>query len=308
MKWKKMGQIYCPSGRYGWDKHSAITPTPLLLDEETIRVYVGFRDREGISRIGYVDVKADNPSKVLDVSNKPVLDIGLPGAFDDNGVILGDVIEYKGQVRMYYVGFQLVKKVKFLAFSGLATSKDGGYTFKRVSSAPILDRADEGIYIRAIHSVMFENDVWRGWYAAGSRWEYIGGKPYPSYEIRYIESPDGVNFHEKKGTLVIPSNEKEYRIGRPRVYKFNGKYYMFYTKGVKKRNNFDYLPGYAESADGIHWIRKDSRIGIAPSKTGWDSKMVCYPSLIQYEDRIYMFYNGNDMGKTGFGYAILEEW
>jgi len=307
MKWKKMGLIYCPSGKYGWDKHSAITPTPILLDEEIIRVYVGFRDDEGVSRIGYVDVKADNPSKVLAVSKEPVLDVGLPGAFDDNGVILGDVIEYKGQIRMYYVGFQLVKKAKFLAFTGLAISKDGGCTFKRVSNVPILDRADEGIYFRAIHSVMFKNDVWRVWYATGSRWEIIGDRPYPSYEIKYVESPDGMNF-PKEGILVIPSNEKEYRIGRPRVYKFNRKYYMFYTKGVKNQGYFGYLPGYAESIDGIHWTRKDSEIGITPSKTGWDSEMVCYPSLIQYEDKIYMFYNGNGMGKTGFGYAVLERW
>lgn len=83
---------------------------------------------------------------------------------------------------------------------------------------------------------------------------------------------------------------------------------MFYTKGVKRGNHFDYLPGFAESFDGIHWVRKDHEIGITPSPRGWDSEMLCYPSLIQYEDKIYMFYNGNGMGKSGFGYAILESW
>jgi predicted GH43/DUF377 family glycosyl hydrolase len=307
MRWQKKGLIYCPSGRYGWDKHSAITPTPFLLNDETIRIYVGFRDDEGISRIGYIDVKSSDPSKVVGVSRKPVLDIGIPGTFDDNGVILGDVIKYKKKIRMYYVGFQLVKKTKFLAFSGLAISNDGGYTFKRVSNAPILDRADEGLYIRAIHSVRFEDGIWRIWYTAGSKWEYINGKPYPSYDIRYIESQDGINLNNREGTIVIPNNEKEFRIGRPRVYRFNGKYYMFYTKGIKRKNGFDYLPGYAESTDGIHWIRKDSEIGIIPSKKGWDSKMICYPSLIRVGNVTYMFYNGNNMGKTGVGYAVLEK-
>jgi hypothetical protein len=80
---------------------------------------------------------------------------------------------------------------------------------------------------------------------------------------------------------------------------------MFYTKGTKKG---DYLAGYAESVDGKKWVRKDDEIGIGLSKDGWDSKMLCYPSLLQHKDKVYMFYNGNDMGKTGFGYAILEKW
>ena len=36
--------------------------------------------------------------------------------------------------------------------------------------------------------------------------------------------------------------------------------------------------------------------------------MLCYPALVNYGDRVYMFYNGNDYGKTGFGYAELVEW
>lgn len=308
MKWKKMGLIYKPNGEREWMQHSAMTPTPFLLDDETIRVYVGFRDSKGVSRIGYVDIKANNPSKILDVSYEPVLDIGFPGAFDDNGIILGDVIKYKNEIRMYYVGFQLVQKVKFLAFSGLAISKDGGYTFKRLSNAPILDRTDGELYIRAIHSVIIENGKFRVWYSAGNGWEYINGKPYPKYDIRYLESKDGITFKRGSGKVLIPNNNLEYRIGRPRVYRFNGKYYMFYTKGVKQGNYFGYLPGFAESEDGIHWVRRDNEIGIVPSTYGWDSEMLCYPALLTYRDKIYMFYNGNNMGKTGFGYAILESW
>jgi hypothetical protein len=34
---------------------------------------------------------------------------------------------------------------------------------------------------------------------------------------------------------------------------------------------------------------------------------LCYPSLLAYKDRTYMFYNGNDMGRDGFGYAVGAE-
>lgn len=303
MKWKKMGRIYCPSGKYGWDKHSAMTPTPIMIDENTIRIYAGFRDEHGISRIGFVEVDAENPSKIKKISEKPVLDIGRPGAFDDNGVILGDIVEHNGKLYMYYVGFQLVQKAKFLAFTGLAISDDGGITFERYSDAPILDRCNNEIYIRAIHSVMIEGNIWRVWYAAGNDWVWINGTPYPKYNIRYLESLDGINFNQRS-ILCIDTEGREYRIGRPRVYKWKNKYVMFYTRGTL---DGDYIAGYAESKDGINWTRKDSELGITLSKKGWDSRSLCYPSILKYKDRVYMFYNGNDMGKTGFGYAILEE-
>ena len=94
----------------------------------------------------------------------------------------------------------------------------------------------------------------------------------------------------------------QYRIGRPRVDKVEGMYRMFYTKGDIQGN---YLPGYAESEDGVNWVRKDSNSGILLANSGWDSRTLCYPALITYKEKTYMFYNGNDMGKDGFGYAVL---
>jgi predicted GH43/DUF377 family glycosyl hydrolase len=304
MKWEKKGLIYCPDGSMSWARNSALTPTPVLVNESTIRVYAGLRDDKGVSRIGYVDVRADDPSRIKAISPVPVLDVGIPGTFDDNGVILGDIVFHDNIMYMYYVGFQLVEKVKFLAFTGLATSTDGGSSFRRYSNAPVLDRSNTELYFRAVHSAMIEDGVWKVWCGVGSDWVYINGIPYPKYDVRYYESPDGINFSEK-GIVCIENTENEYRIGRPRVINRDGNYKMFYTKGTLGR---EYLPGYADSKDGVHWVRKDTDIGIKPSGDGWDSTQLCYPAIISFEDRIYMFYNGNDYGKTGFGYAELIEW
>jgi len=303
MKWAKKGLIYGPDGTYPWAKHSALTPTPILINSNTMRVYAGFRDEHGVSRIGFVDVDAENPSTIKSISKIPILDVGLPGTFDDNGVILGDIIEHNHRLYMYYVGFQLVEKVKFLAFTGLAISSDGGTTFERYSKAPVLDRSDNEVYIRAIHSVVIEDGIWRVWYASGNDWKWINGTPYPKYNIRYIESSDGMSFNQES-ILCVDVEKNEYRIGRPRVYKRENKYVMLYTKGTVDGH---YVAGYAESFDGKRWIRKDDEIGITLSESGWDSESLCYPSLIEYGNQIYMFYNGNNMGENGFGYAVLEE-
>ena len=301
MAWQKLGRVYGPDGSLNWAQHSALTPTPWLLDSETIRVFVGFRDQSGISRIGWVDVDSKDPLEVKQVSQTPVLDIGRPGAFDDNGVILGDIIAINDEIYMYYVGFQKAEKVKFLAFSGIAKSKDGGNTFSRISDAPVLDRCHDGLYIRAIHSIRREEDKYRIWYAIGNDWQVIKDGVYPRYHIQTMTSDNGIDFYGV-GDECLTVTGNEYRIGRPRVYRTDNKYVMYFTAGSISGS---YLPGYAESSDGVIWKRDDSKLGITLSTQGWDSRHLCYPALIKSSGKTYMFYNGNNMGFDGFGCATL---
>ena len=303
MTWEKKGLIYSPPFDGSWRDNSALTPTAFLLNADTIRNYVSFRDLNGTGRIGYVDVDANNPTKVLTVSEQPVLDIGLDGMFDDNGIILGDVIRVDEKIHMYYVGFQIVKNVKFLAYSGLAISSDNGETFERYANTPILDRADEGLYIRAIHSVIYENEQFKIWYATGNGWQDINGVFFPQYDINYMESSDGLAF-ASEGVKCISNDHGnlEYRIGRPRVYRRDSSYIMNFTYGTLDGR---YMAGQAKSQDGINWIRNDTELGVELSEQGWDSIHLAYPSIIDAKGKTYMFYNGNNMGKDGFGYAEL---
>jgi predicted GH43/DUF377 family glycosyl hydrolase len=301
MIWKKKGLVYCPPNDGTWRDNSSLTPTAFLFNDDVIRVYASFRDKKGIGRIGFVDVSANNPSEILKISAKPVLNVGQDGMFDDNGVILGDVIRVNEKVYMYYVGFQLVSKVKFLAYSGLAISSDNGNSFKRYSKTPILDRNNEALYIRAIHSVLFENNKFMIWYAVGNGWETIGGTKFPQYDINYTESKDGVTFSSKGlKCILVNRNNLEYRIGRPRVYKVHNLYIMTFTYGTTDGR---YKAGQASSQDGINWSRNDENLGIELSTAGWDSRHLSYPSILKIHSKVYMFYNGNDMGFHGFGYA-----
>lgn len=300
ISWEKLGIIFQANKQnIPWMINSALTPTPIALDQETIRVYAGFRDTKGISRIGYVDVRANNPCQVIKVSSEPVIELGRDGCFDDNGMILGDVIRRPEGIYMFYVGFQLVAKAKFLALSGLAISTDNGDSFRRLSEAPVLGRGPGQTTIGAIHSVRFENEQWRIWYASGNGWEYINDKPYPQYHIRYTETANLLAI-PRSGSLCVDVKGEEYRIGRPRVYFISNRYVMYYTKGTVQG---EYFPGIAYSEDGIHWERQDHDLGISLSSSGWDSETLCYPALINANNRVLMFYNGNNMGADGFGCA-----
>ena len=305
MKFRKCGLIYCPNGEHEWEVHSFMTPTPVLIDNDTIRIWGGVRDKNGISRIKYIDVSAKKQKKILYVSDRLSLDIGNEGCFDDNGMILGDVVPVNDNFYMYYVGFQHVQKVKVFAFSGLAISSDQGKSFERIQETPILDRCNNARYGRCIHNVVYEDGIFKIYYTAINDWEIINGVPYPRYNIWCAESKDGIHLTESEPRLCIDVQGTEYRIGRPRVFHTDCGIGMYYTRDLITK---EYLVGFARSKDGITWQRKDHEAELRKSGQGWDSEMACYAAPVTAGDKTYIFYSGNGMGKSGLGYAeTIEE-
>lgn len=305
MKWQKKGLIYCPDGKHSWMNKYAFPPTPYFVEDDIIRIYVSFCDENTVGRVGFVDLDAENPSRVLDVSREPVLDIGAPGAFDENGVVPTSIVEVDDSLYLYYVGFQLGYKVRYFQFEGLAISRDGGDSFQRYSKVPIIDRSDKELLNRTSAFVMIEEGVFKMWYVGGSEWFDVGDKTLPVYDIRYLESNDGKEWGDVGKVCVALGNGDEHALGKPFILKDSGIYKMLYSSRTVSKG---YRLGYAESDDGLVWERKDEEVGIDVSENGWDSKMICYASEVKYKDRLYMFYNGNNCGETGFGYAVLEEW
>lgn len=303
--WIKKGLIYNVDERVKWGTNTIMTPNPILIDDETVRVYCGIRDDQGRSRIGYIDLSASNPSKILRFSERPVLDLGAPGMFDDNGVILGDVLKVGDLFYMYYVGFQIPANAKFLACSGLAVSRDGGESFQRMKQTPIADRVPNAPFGRCIHTVLHHEGKFKIWYSVIYGWEHIDGKPYPQYDIRYVESADGIHIQDDGGIHCLGVGPGEYRIGRPRVVvKRPGRYEMRYTFDTLQK---EYISGLAYSEDGVHWIRRDEDSGLLKSPSGWDSEMACYPVELETKYGTYLFYAGNGMGAGGFGYCVLNK-
>jgi predicted GH43/DUF377 family glycosyl hydrolase len=298
-----MGLIYAPDGSQVWARSHAMLPTPLDLGDGRLRIYVAFVDENTVGRIGYVDVDASDPSRVLEVSDAPVLDIGEPGAFDDNGVNPSSIVRVGDEIWLYYIGYQLGVHIRYLLFSGLAVSYDGGTTFKRHSRAPILDRSNSELLLRSAPHVTSGGPPWRMCYVAGDRHVSAGGTTRPNYNVRCIESLDGIHWPAEGEVAVDLESDDEYGLGRPVIVEWDDMGRMFYSVRSHSRG---YHLGYAESADGRTWVRRDEQVGIEVSQTGWDSEMLIWASVCPTEHGIYLFYNGNGYGETGFGYAILE--
>lgn len=305
MKWRKLGVVWKPDGSKWWARTHASCPTPVWLGGERLRVYVQCRDEKNVGRVGFVDLDPTEPLRVIGCAETPVLDIGAPGAFDDNGVFQCSFAPADdGRLFMYYVGFELCHHVRYRLLSGLAVSVDGGWSFERVKSTPVLERSDSERLFRGGPFVVSDNGRYRMWYVAGSRWIEIEGKSMPVYDLRYLESEDGVHWPDEGRVVLDISERDEHGFGRPYVIRDGGRYRLFYS--IRKSSLRQYRMGYAESNDGIQWIRKDDQVGLDVSPEGWDSEAVEYAAIVKVGERTLMFYNGNDFGATGFGAAELE--
>lgn len=254
-----------------------------------------------------MDVNPSNPSEIIGISEEPVLDIGRKGCFDDNGAVPISILRENGKIYLYYVGFQLGIRVPYYMFGGLAISTDNGSTFKRVSESPILDRIGDEVYARCGINVIKDQDKYKMWYIGSNKqgWVESGGKIRPLYIMKYAESKDGIHWGDNPVQCMDYKNADEHGFGRPYVWKEKENYKMMYSIRTYSRG---YYIGYAESKDGVHWVRKDELAGIGLSEQGWDSANLSYPYIFNYQDKTYLFYNGNGCGKTGFGYAELKSW
>lgn len=304
MRWSKQGLVYCPDGKSWWAKTHAAMPTPLLMKNGTIRVFFASRDENNVSRVGYVDVDQDNPGEILGFCEEPVLDIGTPGAFDDSGVLPTIAIDLGSEVRLYYFAFQLGVKVRYLIFTGLAVSSDGGISFQRYSNVPIMDRTDEDLFVRTGTSIVIDDGLWKMWYVGGNEWVKAGEKSVPKYRIKYTESPDGIKWTDEGRLCIDLKDEDEFGLGRPFVIHKGTHYEMYFSYRARTS---PYRIGFAVSEDGLSWERRDDEAEIRPSERGWDEREVCFASVINSRGRTYMFYNGYNFGESGFGYAVLQD-
>lgn len=304
MYWEKLGKVYQPDGQLWWAKSHAMVPLPVLINSEILRVYVSCCDKNGISRVGFVDLNPENPKTIINVAGTPLIDIGENGCFDDNGVVGSSIVlNSNGSKFLYYVGFELCKKIKYRLFTGLAISMQDTDKFTKYMKTPVLDRSDKELFFRCGTYTINDDGVFKMWYVAGSQWEDIAGSAKPVYVIKYLESKDGIKW-ASEGVTCIETKDDEHGFGRPEVIKENGIYKMTYS--IRKRFISSYRLGYAESKDGLVWDRKDDEIGIDVSESGWDSEMICFASTIKINANHYMFYNGNNYGETGFGLAVLK--
>jgi hypothetical protein len=300
-RWVKLGRILAPDPRREWMAAYTGPSFALPRTNDVIDVYVTGRDVRNRSRIGILTLNLEAPGRPLALSDQPVFDIGVLGAFDENGVSYPWIVPNRNELYMYYVGWMPTVLTPFQNHVGLATKPDNSGAWSRYSRAPILERTnDEFLSIGSV-AVLQEHGRWRMWYTCFRRWGQGGDEPRHVYVIKYAESTDGVVWHRPNRVCIDVQSPDEYAIGRPSVLVDSGTYHMWYSyRGP------EYRIGYAWSTDGLTWIRRDDLAGIQASPDGWDSEAICYSHVFRARDRLYMLYCGNRYGRDGLGLARRE--
>lgn len=313
-KWKKLGRVFNPEDCTGvkWINEFAQSPSVLVLTD-VIRVYFSSRpipDSQGqyVSYTGFLDLDRNNLFSIKQVSAEPILPLGDLGAFDEFGIYPASVIKTQDDIRVYYAGWTRCESVPFNAAIGVASSQDGK-NFNKLGKGPVLSYSHDEPFVLGSPRVRKFNNTWYLWYVSGREWVSCENRPEPVYKIRMATSKDGINWN-KHGQDLIPDHlEKNECQACPDVIYKNGIYHMFYSYRYHqsfKSHGRGYRIGYAYSKDLFNWTRCDGKAGIGKSDNGWDSESASYPHLFELDDQIYMLYQGNHIGKTGFGIAKLE--
>lgn len=309
MKWIKKGLIF-KAGDIQSDfiKSHAQIPTILVL-EDRLRVYFATRPKPGLSMTTYMDLDIKDPKKILYIHEKPILELGQDGMFDEHGIMPNFIYQDFDKHYLHYVGWSRRETIPYSNWMGLAVSDDQGKTFKKMFDGPFLDRTKDEVYSSTGTWLIKNKNTYYMWYARGTSWKKIEGNYENQYNIVSAISKDGITWEHINKEIFERKDPLEAST-RPTILFKHNKWHMWFC--YRSLKNFrdgtgSYRIGYAWSEDLEHWHREDEKAGITISDDGWDNKMVAYPYVIETSYGAYMFYNGNGFGQSGFGYAVLEE-
>ncbi len=315
--WSKQGKLFDPTlHKTPWMQHYAQNPNVLEL-EDRLRIFFTTRPERGadgscVSVTAYADFTKEAPFELISVCKEPVLELGNAGDFDEFGIMPGSLIQMPDpkEVWLYYVGWTRLTTVPYKWSIGLAKSMDGGTTFSRYATGPVLGPSPKDPYLQACPRVIRKpDDTYFMWYNTGTGWNYENGHHESVYITQTALSSNGIDW-QLTGDTPIPSVvDKECQTSASYVNHGDGHHlYFSYRYGLDfRRREKGYRIGYAYSNDFENWSRDDAHVGISISEEGWDSEMICYPHVVTINGEVYMFYCGNNFGQEGFGYAKLTK-
>lgn len=303
MPWNDLGLIFRVDRLSEWAHSHAYVPTALDLGDH-IRVYAAFWDANKHGRLGYIDVDGDDPTKVLAFSADPILSDAEPERFDSDGVTPLSIVRDGSALRLYYAGWRRLRdqEARYTLFTGLAVSRNGE-RFERYQVDPVLGPTKANSFVRTGGFFMRDAGRWRCWFADFVENVRINDAATPSYCLATLDSHDGIHWPDQAQEVfpVIPGHVFGY--GRGAVWKSKGRY-----KGLF---SVRYLDGgyrsinYSESPDGYRWAPLSDRgLAFTPRDSCDEQSELAFPTLVLRDDRMFMFYNGDNFGRDGLRAAV----
>lgn len=238
----------------------------------------GFRggtthDQIGLYKQNAADFKPFGPWD--EYKANPVIKNGGPGSFDEKYIL--DGVPIIGKDNVFYIYYKAAT-MDFKYSTGLAYSLDG-YNFTKMDKPKIGGAGDA---------------------------MYYGGKYY-AFSGEKVYVADDPEFRQNRQTYTGilpgggPSNFDNKILWGTMVFRLKDvdKWFMTYQASA---THVDFPDRFhvAMSDDLLHWTKVDNKqpFFTRGSRGEWDQGGIWYPEVIEYQDKLYLYYEG--WGKEGY--------
>jgi len=203
--------------------------------------------------------------------NNPVLSPSS-NDWDSSNLSSASVIKDQGNYKMWYQANGTHWQI------GLATSNDG-INWTKYENNPVIVPANESGFQEAevLEPAVLKTDIYRMWFKSNNQGD-------TQSRLRLATSTDGLNWQKNPQPILIGEKSWENKgVANPTVIYKDGKYLMWY---MAWGYSLPWKIGYAESTDGINWIKYANNPLSLPNLGH-----VGAPHVIYENNKFYMVYH-----------------
>ncbi len=275
----------------------------LLLLGDTYYLY--FRGQQGgHDRIGVGTIEKKRFDGISwNIRSTPVIDVGVPGDWDEDHVLDPATVEVGGRVFLYYSA--VCPRVHRSIC--LATSTDGVNFQKHPGNPVVMGGGPEIVWRDGVFYLFYWKDV-------------LGST---GFQLHLAVSDNGFDFKEFQSEPILPigpaGSWDSYTVETPRITEWDGVYHMFYC-GSDRFSDYPAHAGYATSTDLIHWQKHPHPVFSRGEKGTWDEGAIWFTTVEKIGGRYYLWYEGYgggearekeygsylDGGKSQVGLAVMN--
>ncbi|WP_146143962.1 glycoside hydrolase family 32 protein [Rhizobium sp. JAB6] len=305
--WKRHGLLLSVKTGHAWWTSHAQAPCVLAIAPRVWRVYFSARNAENTASPVAVDLDPGDNMRVIAEHISPLLQTGPPGSYDHTGVGSACAIWIDGQVHLYTTGVHLRPDVRFQLSIGLALSEDG-LSFASAFDGPVRATGPFDPFFASMPCVRRCEDGYRMWYVSGTGWTMEGTQQEPLYDIRTCRSSDGRLWEPYSLCALSSAGMGASAAGRPWVTQDGDGLRLWYSlRGAEFRQGGDAayrIVSQPLNRDGVAVGSPEPVSFVNPPVVGdFDDWMQAYACIMNYENTEIMFYNGNNFGRAGIGWA-----
>ena len=274
-------------------------PTPFYLGRAKLRIFFSSRNEQNKSSVCFFDVDM----RRLEIINSEVnilLNINNhENCFFSDGVSLGNIFNKENKYFLSFMGWDLSDKKPWKGTVGVAEIdpyKPSILCLPEVPTIDTLNGSDSSLSYPTIKVIGDELYIWYG-----NTVKKNAGNGEMLHTIHLSVLKEG-NVVRHKGQVIDYLINESQAFSRPSIIEHHGMLNMFYSVRGADSN---YQINRSISSDGLLWKKADFHMVGAADPA--ESDMQCYPYVTCLEDDIYLFYNGNNYGRSGIGLAVLEQ-